>query len=96
MEGHHVEVSHVLFALLGLVAMGAVVVGTMVLQRQARTDRRLDQLEDELGVTPDEHPAEGRRPHKDTVRARVRGLEVRTTVIGSQIATLKKRVGLKK
>ena len=85
-----------LFALLGLVAMGALVVGTMAWQRQARVERRLDQLEDEVGVAPDEQPAEARRHHKDTVRGRLWGLEIHTTVIGSQIATLKRRVGLKK
>lgn len=89
------EVSHVLFALLGLVAMGGAVVGTMVWQRQARTDRRLDQLEDEMGVSPDDPPVEGKRPTKDTVRSRVRGLEIRTTVMGSQVDRLKRRVGLK-
>lgn len=90
------EVLHVLFALLGLVAMGALVVGTMVWQRQARTEQRLDQIEDEMGIQPEEPQADGRRSTKDTVRSRVRGLEIRTSVMGSQIDSLKKRVGLKK
>lgn len=84
-----------LLALLGLAAMGALVVGTMVWQRQARMDRRLEHIEYELGVAPDEQP-EGRRHHKDTLRGRVRGLEIRTTVIGSQIDALRRRVGFKK
>jgi hypothetical protein len=62
-------------------------------QRQGRIEQRLDHVEDELGRRPDEaeDPVKRRRVHEQTVRGRVRRLEVAVIVAEGLIKRLQRR-----
>lgn len=80
-----------LVALIGLVAVAALVMSTLAWQRQARAERRLDHLEDELGLQSDEPSIQTRRPTKDTLRSRVRSLELRATISAAILDSLRRK-----
>ncbi len=82
-----------LLALVGLVAVAALVVATMTWQRQARMARRILALEADVGRQVDEHvdpPVE--RPHRETVVGRVRALEVGRIVTEEMVTRLQRRL----
>lgn len=87
------EVAHVLVALVGLVAVAAAVLATMSWQRSARLQRRVEHLEAEVG----RHPEEASEPvverhQRETLRGRVRALEVGRVVTDGLVTRLQKKL----
>lgn len=79
-----------ILALVGLAALGALVVGTLNWQRQARIERRIDQMEEGIGhQLPD---ASAPKDRHVSMWAKLRSLEIRIVVAGMQIDTIRKRL----
>lgn len=80
-------------ALVGLLAVAALVVATMSWHRHARTDQRLDHIEDEIGreAHESESPLGERRPAERSLRDRVRKLEVAVAVVSGLVRRIRER-----
>ena len=82
-----------LVALVGLVAVAAAVLATMSWQRSARLQRRVEHLEAEVGRhAEDASEPVPERHAKETLRGRVRALEVGRVVTDGVLTRLQRRM----
>lgn len=81
-----------LLALVGLLAVAAAVLATMNWQRSARIQRRVEHLEAEVGRSHEDGESVVERQPKETLRGRVRTLEVGRVVTDGLVTRLQRRL----